>query len=151
MKKIMFVCTGNICRSPMAHHYMQKRVLELGKEDEYLISSCGINAANGQSPSVNSVEVMKNYGVSLENHKSTFISDSLISEYDLIITLTKYHKNIVVSTYPELNGKVYTLKEYADPGADYIDIDDPWGLDKTVYEDCAKEIVENVDKLLEKF
>ena len=53
MKSIMFVCTGNICRSPMAHFYTQKKVKDLLKSEEYLISSCGTYAIDGQESTKN--------------------------------------------------------------------------------------------------
>lgn len=151
MKKIMFVCTGNICRSAMAHCYMQKKVYDLGKENEYLISSCGTNAINGEHSTVSALEVMKKYNCDLSNHRATNIIDSDISSYDLIITMTIVHKKNVISLYPNLNGKVFTLKEYVKTNDKYLDIDDPWGFNVDIYESVSKEIVQDVDKILEIF
>jgi protein-tyrosine-phosphatase len=150
MKKIMFVCTGNICRSPMAQYYMQKRVFDLKKENEYYIISAGTNAQNGQRATINAVEAMKKYNINMENHRATNIMDSEVLSCDLIFTLTKNHKDILIRMFPELIGKVYTLIEYISPDQEYIDIDDPWGYDINVYTECARQIVNSVDKLLEK-
>lgn len=150
MKKIMFVCTGNVCRSPMAEGYLLKKFRDLNKEDEYLVSSCGIYANKGENATHNAVEVMKKYGVDIEHHKATRIEDSNIEEFDLVITLTEYHKKIILENYPSLNGKIYTLKEFVDKDLEYIDIDDPWGLDINIYRFCATEIVNYIDKLIEK-
>lgn len=150
MLKIMFVCTGNICRSPMAHYYMQKKIKDIGLENEFLISSCGTYAVTGEHATNNAIISMKEYNVNLDMHRATNIEDTDIENYDYIITLTMQHKNNVLYYYPKLDGKVFTLKEFVSGDEGYVDIDDPWGLNIIVYKDTAKEIVENVDKLIKK-
>ena len=151
MKKIMFICTGNICRSAMAHYYMQKKIIDIGKGDEYLITSSGTYAVLGDKSTQNAIKAMKKYNADLENHRATPIQESDILDMDLIICMTKKHKDDILSMYPNLNNKVYTLKEYIEPNTKYKDIDHPWGLSLNVYENCASEIVKYVDKLIEKF
>lgn len=150
MLKIMFVCTGNICRSPMAHYYMQKKIKDIELENEFLISSCGTYAVTGERATNNAIISMKEYNVNLDMHRATNIEDTDIENYDYIITLTMQHKNNVLYYYPKLDGKVFTLKEFVSGDEGYVDIDDPWGLNIIVYKDTAKEIVENVDKLIKK-
>jgi len=149
LKSIMFICTGNICRSPMAHAYMQKRLYDLNKQNEYIISSCGTNAIYGQCATDNAIESMKKYDIDLTRHRATSIEDSNILDYDIILVLTKNHKREVLQIYPSLNEKMFTLKEYVNNEEMYKDIDDPWGLDINVYNATAKDIVENIDKLIE--
>ncbi len=149
MKSIMFVCSGNICRSPMAHSYMQKKLKDLNREKEYIISSCGTYAIQGQNATNYSIEAMKKYEVDLTKHKATRMQDSNIQNYDLVFALTNNHKTQILKIYPSLNGKVFTLKEYVNTSDLYKDIDDPWGLDLNVYIETAKDIVINIDKLLE--
>lgn len=149
MKSIMFVCTGNICRSPMAHMYMQKKIYEINRENEYIISSCGTNAGRGECATINAIKAMEEYGVDLKCHRSTPIEESNITDYDLVIALTDYHKRKIIEKYPLIEKKVFTLKEYVKNEDKYIDIDDPWGLDINVYIATAKEITENIDRLLE--
>lgn len=149
MKSVMFICTGNICRSPMAHAYMQKKVYDLNKESEYIISSCGTQAVQGQSATDNAINSMKRYGIDLTNHRATHIENSDIMNCDLIFALTENHKKQILEVYPSLNSKVFVLKAYINEKEKYIDIDDPWGLDINVYDATAKDIVENIDKLIE--
>lgn len=149
MKKIMFVCSGNICRSPMAHYYMKKKIEEF-KVEEIFVDSCGTHALDGEKATINAIEAISKYNVDLEGFQAKNIANTKIYEYDLILCLTKKHKEIILRFFKELEGKVYTLKEYADPDVKYIDIDDPWGLSLEVYKECAKEIVENIDKILNK-
>lgn len=150
MKKIIFVCTGNVCRSPMAEYYFNKKIKYLEKDNEYIASSCGINAKSGEPATYNAVEAMKKYNVDISEHRARKIYDLNVLDFDLIITLTKQHKFLVENMYPEIKGNVYTLKEFVNPNSEYLNIDDPWGLDDKVYEQCAKDIVEYVDKLIDK-
>lgn len=149
MKKIVFVCTGNICRSAMAHQYMQKRIIDEKKENEYIIDSVGISAYTGDRATEFATQVMKKYGVDMQRHRATYIEESDINEADLVLCMTQAHKRKVLSRYPKLENKVFTLKEYVGEKG-YLDIDDPWGFGLEVYENCSKEIVYYVDKLIDK-
>jgi len=147
--KILFVCTGNICRSAMAHHYMQKKVKELNIQEDYIIESAGTSAYTGDRATDYAIEVMKKYDTDLVNHRSTYIEEADVNQVDLIICMTEVHKRRVLNKYPNLENKVYTLKEYIGENG-YSDIDDPWGYGIDVYSSCAKEIVNCVDKLIDK-
>lgn len=147
MKNVMFVCTGNICRSAMAEKYFNYRINKENLETEYIAISSGTSAINGESSTENAIEVMKSYGVDLSNHQAIHIKSTNVKATDYIFTMTKAHRDIILSIYPELKDKTYILKEYVGI-QDYVDIDDPWGWDYSVYENCAREIVDCVDKLL---
>lgn len=149
MIKIMFVCTGNICRSAMAHHYMQHKVKKLNIENMFLISSCGIYAMTGSSATINSQKAMEKYQVNLNTHRATNISDIDIENYNLVLCMTKSHKEYIISNFSKLNGQVYTLKEYVDIADNMKDINDPWECGMGVYINCAGEIVKNVDNLID--
>jgi len=148
-EKIVFICTGNICRSAMAHGYMQKKLKDVGLEEKYIIESAGTNAYTGDRATDFACEVMKKYDTDLSNHRATYIEESDINEADIILCMTQSHKVKVLNRYPKLEEKVYTLKEYLGE-TDYIDIDDPWGYSLDVYKECAREIVYYVDKLIKK-
>ena len=110
MQKIMFVCTGNICRSAMADKLLAKRVKE--ENLDIHVFSCGTCAENGDYPTLEAIETMEEYGVELRGHRATNIRNSKIEEMDLVLCATTIHKNTVLNMYPELKGKVYTMKEY---------------------------------------
>ena len=148
---IMFVCTGNICRSAMAHHLLEKRLKDL-KIENVKVYSCGVNAYNGEKSTYEAKYIMKKYyDVDLEKHRSTNIKNSNIKDMDLVLCATKYHKQDVLELYPELEGKVFTMKEYVKydkQNHDKIDIADPWGYDKETYLECSKEISDVIELLL---
>ena len=109
--KIMFICTGNICRSAMAHAMLQKMAKEQNKDVQ--VYSCGIFAENGDIPTREAIETMKEYGIDLRQHRATNIKNSNIEQMDVILCATTAHKNNVINMYPKLAGKVFTMKEYA--------------------------------------
>lgn len=146
--KIMFICTGNICRSAMAHAMMAKKAKEQNKKIE--VFSSGIWAENGDIPTHEGITVMKDYGIDLSKHKATNIRNSNIENMDVILCATVNHKNSVISMYPELEDKVFTIKEYAGYSINNFDINDPWGCGFNEYKKCAKEIYICIEKILEK-
>ena len=108
---IMFICTGNICRSAMAHHLLEKRLKDLKIENVKVYSS-GVHAYNGEESTWEAKYIMKNYyDVNLEKHRATNIRNSNIKDMDLILCATRYHKRDVLKLYPELKGKDLTMKE----------------------------------------
>ncbi|MBO5478241.1 MAG: low molecular weight protein arginine phosphatase [Clostridia bacterium] len=145
--KIMFICTGNICRSAMAHWLMKKKLEDKNIQNIEVFSS-GIYAMQGDIPTQEATEVMEEYGVDLKKHRATPTYKSNIEEMDLILCMTSSHRQNLISTYPNLADKIYTLKEYV--GIDEIDIKDPWGYGLAVYRYCAAEIDQCLDKLIEK-
>lgn len=148
MMKIMFICTGNICRSAMAHKLMEKKIKDKNINN-IEIYSCGIFAEDGDIPTDNAKEVMKEYEIDISLHRATNIRNSKIKDMDLILCATRSHAYSVLQMYPELKGKVYTLKQYVDSNIEDIDIRDPWGYDIEIYRFCAAEIDQYLDKLIE--
>lgn len=148
--KIMFICTGNICRSAMAEGMMKK----LAKDNnlDLDICSCGIYAEDGDYATYNAVEAAKYYDVNIEGHRATNIRRSKIKEMDIILCATESHKQSVLYMYPELKEKVFTMKEYAelDKNGQDMDIKDPWGYDMNVYQNCAEEIEKCLIKIIGK-
>ena len=150
--KIMFICTGNICRSAMAHHLLEKKVKDLNRKD-IEVFSCGVYAQSGDIPAWEAKSVMEDdFEVDMSKHRATYIKNSPIKQMDLILCATRSHKIAVLDMYPELTDKIFTMKEYVSYHRQYhddIDIKDPWGYDLETYRSCASEIEECIDLLLE--
>lgn len=147
--KMMFICTGNICRSAMAHWLMKKKVEEKNLQGIEIYSS-GIFAMPGDVSTEEATKVMEEYGVNLKKHRATLTRNSNIQEMDIILCMTNSHKQSLIQMYPNLKDKIFTLKEYVGLTKDGVEIKDPWGYDIVTYRFCAAEIDACLVKLTEK-
>lgn len=150
---ILFVCTGNTCRSPMAEGIF-KSMLEERNIESMNISSAGISAFETESANQKAINTLIKDGINIKEHKARQISSEIIKDSDLILTMTSSHKNIILSSIPELSNKIYTLKEYAylinneNVIGRNLDIADPFGGDYNIYERCALEIKTYLEKII---
>lgn len=149
-ERILFVCTGNTCRSPMAAAMLRHKLAERlhCREPELIekgfeITSAGLSAAPGLPASPESVDVCRSGGVDLTSHSSQPLTESLLFESDRIYTMTAGHREAIVSRYPELEDHVRLLSP------DGEDVSDPMGWGVAVYEQCHREIAESVESLVE--
>lgn len=159
-KNIVFVCTGNTCRSPMAESLFKDIIREKGRAHEFEVSSRGVYAFTGDPASHQAIEVMKEeFGIDLKQHRAMVLDDSDMKKAYLVITMTVRHKNMILDVYPEAADKVFTIKEYveAENDAEFDgdtdnednygiknnpDVIDPFGGDYETYKDCALELEE---------
>ncbi|RCX14332.1 protein-tyrosine phosphatase [Anaerobacterium chartisolvens] len=130
---------------------------------EYTCNSAGTAAFSGDGASGNAIRaLMEQWDVDISLHRSKQVTDRDIEEASIVLTMTRAHKEGIISMFPKARGKVFTLKEYASGATDYyasgtsnydLDIVDPYGMPLHVYKQCAREIrnsLEGVVRRLEK-
>jgi protein-tyrosine phosphatase len=147
MKKILFVCTGNTCRSSMAEALLRQLLEKEGLDREYYVVSAGTGAFPGMPASHNAVEAVKALGVDLSQHFSSLIDENTIDSADLILAMTSAHKKRLLQLKPEAKEKTYTLAEYSE-AAGSTDIQDPFGGDIDIYINCREEIRRHLSMLV---
>ena len=138
----MVVCVGNICRSPMAEYIVKKIVEEKGLN--YRVSSAGF-IETGRTISENSYIVLAENGYDAKMHLSTLISNKLLADSFLIITMTKQHKKVLQKIDSDIGDKLFTLSEFI--GSD-DDISDPYGLDISFYRKTFTIIRKKVELMM---
>lgn len=139
---ILFVCTGNTCRSPMAKTLMNRKIQELGVDIS--VESCGIFVSE-TAATKGAINAMKELGLELLDHFPTQVSPAHIEEATLVLTMTTSHKDTLVSNMPEAVSKTYTVYEYATKTKK--DVNDPYGGSDFEYLKTARELEELISKM----
>ncbi len=124
MKTVLFVCTANICRSPMAAALTRQRIAELGLSDQVDVCSAGIWARTGDKVSEGAATVLAGRGISLEEHQSQPMTDKLLQQADIVLVMEEEHRRSLFYLDPKHLRKVFLLTEMVG-GND--DITDPYG------------------------
>jgi len=138
---VLFVCTGNTCRSPMAETIFKQLVAErLGcrpdEVDEHgvIVASAGVAAWGGGAASAGAIEAMRDVGADLSGHSSQPVTEGLVRQADVIWTMTAAHRAAVVAQFPEAGGRTAVLSP------DRLDVMDPIGGPVATYRKCAEQI-----------
>ncbi|MDY0235753.1 MAG: low molecular weight protein arginine phosphatase [Gudongella sp.] len=142
--RVLFVCTGNTCRSPMAEALLRDIATKRGLKIE--VDSAGVFAPEGQSASFNAIETIDNIGI--KEHQSKMLTKELIDWAELVLVMTKSHLNMVEGMYPEAKSKTHLLLEFTEYKA--LDVEDPFGGSIDDYERVKIQLEDAVFALLEK-
>ncbi|HAM35351.1 MAG TPA: threonylcarbamoyl-AMP synthase [Elusimicrobia bacterium] len=144
-QRVLFVCTGNTCRSVMAEFLFNS--LARGRGLDCRARSGGVAAERYFQVPTGVHAALRDEGVSITNHVPQLISRELLSWADLVLTMERHHHDAILNLYPEFRGKVQVLKNFARrPGLE--DIPDPIGKPDAVYAACCREIKESLEVIL---
>lgn len=141
---ILFVCTGNTCRSPMTEGMLKALAAEAHKDVVTL--SAGLFTAPGGRVSPQAIEAVKDVA-DISAHQSRALNKSLMEAADLIIGLATDHKKVLLRQFPEMSDKIMTLGEWAGTNED---VADPFGGTQEEYDACAAQIKDLLAKGLAK-
>ena len=138
MKNVLFVCTGNICRSPIAEGLFRRLI---GNRKDIEVVSAGVHAVRGQPPSLYAVQVCAEEGTDISGLRSQPLTATLVDQATHIFAMTGAHLETIQALFPHTAEKTFLLREFEEPGTTvWREVPDPIGLGREVYEHCARII-----------
>lgn len=151
MQRILFVCSGNTCRSPMAAVLLRKELQAVGDKqinDLMEIRSAGIMAGSDMPASPEAVKVMAENGLDLSRHQSRRLNEELLQWADLVLTMTNSHRQYIIDQYDIQSDKVHTLAQFS--GEAHVDVVDPFGSGIQTYRQSARQLQQLIQQLVKK-
>ncbi len=142
LKRILVVCTGNTCRSPIGEAWIRHCVEQKGLGNKIEVLSCGTMARDGLPCTPEAEFVMRNRGIDLSKFRSCSLKDGDLWSSDLIVSMTPTHTDFIVKRMPDVKDRIWTL-----------DIEDPIGLGIDVYEktlvQIEKKLTQNISRIIQ--
>ena len=137
MKTILFVCTGNICRSPMAMGLLREKLHIEGLGEEYRVHSAGVRGLNSQPPSTYSSQMMEQRGIDISDCRSHNLTAEDVEGSDLILTMERGQAEAIRLEFPLHAHRVHLLSQMI---GRHFEVSDPYGGSLSEYRECAAEI-----------
>ncbi len=138
MYQILIVCTGNICRSPMAEGLLRYH-LATDLKERIDVASAGTHAVHGNQAEPYAVEAIANMGIDIRNHRARQLTRTIANSADLILGMEKAHLSLIKRTLGWRQPKPRLLSEF-DPQSNHRDIQDPYGRPLEAYEECLQTL-----------
>ncbi|HSI15749.1 MAG TPA: ribose 5-phosphate isomerase B [Chthoniobacter sp.] len=146
MKNVLFVCTGNICRSPMAEGLFRAAIKD---RTDIEVSSAGVATGYGQAPSPHAVEVLRPWGIDIAGLRSQPLTEDLVEEATHIFVMTRGHKEAIEMYFPEAAHKVHLFRQFDDTvRPNNLDVPDPIGLGIHAYFECRDSLKRGIPGIL---
>jgi tRNA threonylcarbamoyl adenosine modification protein (Sua5/YciO/YrdC/YwlC family) len=151
IKKILFVCTGNSCRSAMAEGYLKKRLKQVERDDIEVFSR-GVSAHGVPGPTSETLEVLKGDGIDMSGHRPTLLSRDDIESADLILAMEDFQIENILQHAPHKKDRVYLLAEFGLWGGKVqeasLELPDPIGKPLNVYKDVFGLVKNSIERLV---
>jgi len=146
-KQVLFICTGNSCRSVIAQAMLQKKLKQRG-DTNVEVFSAGIMTAYGMGATEEVRKLLWKEGIDVSSHRSKRVSQEMIKSSDLILVMEKIHEEKIISLVPETKNRVFLLKEFAKINGNNLDISDPIGMSSDFYEQTFAVINEALERIV---
>lgn len=138
--RVLLVCTGNVCRSPLAEGMLRKFLREVDRHGDIVVESAGTFPAEGAPASPDSVEIAMQNGIDIRGHAARPLSARLVDRADLILTMEPEHRERILAAFPEAEAKTFVLTTYGDAGGDPDGVPDPIGLGRAAYVETYRRL-----------
>jgi protein-tyrosine-phosphatase len=140
--RILFVCTGNVCRSPMAQGLFNARAQREGENHLYIAESAGTWALENQPASAHAITAMAQRGIDITAHRGQTISAELLDRASVVIVMTRNHLDALTAEFPTYRHKMHLMSELK---GRIHDINDPYGGTLDEYEECAQQLQDLIE------
>jgi len=148
---LVFVCFGNIMRSPMAEALMKRALTEAGLEQQIKVASAGLHAVRGGEAHPWAVEASAGMGISLIHHRATPLTQEIVRQADCIFAMDFQNKAELLTLYQEARHKICMLGAYAKGPQQYREIPDPYLGDLNTTKCCFRELQTCIRNLMASF
>lgn len=147
-KVILFVCTGNSCRSVMAKAFLDKKLKERNREDLEVLSG-GIMMLEGLSPTEYTKQILQREGIDVSSHHSQKVNKEMINSADIILVMERLHEQRVLELTAQVKNRLFLLKEFAKIKDNNLDIADPIGKPLEFYKQIFVVIKQAIERIVE--